>query len=114
MIVVRTPPGGPPPAPSLEEVALTSEELARYTEQRRRYDRNLAVFEAQAVELGDRYPGKFICIAGGTVYVADTPQAAIEQGKAAHPEDWGAFFTKYISPHRGPKVYAVRGRLADR
>jgi hypothetical protein len=60
---------------------------------------------------GDLLPealGKFLVVAGEEAFVADTSAEAWDQARAAHPEDDGAF-CQYVSPKRGPRVYAHRG-----
>ncbi|HEV8711216.1 MAG TPA: hypothetical protein VGX03_00090 [Candidatus Binatia bacterium] len=52
-----------------------------------------------------RYRGKCICIAGEELFVADTPEEAIAQAAAAHPEDDGRF-VRYIPREKLARIYA--------
>jgi hypothetical protein len=87
------------------------EELARSRARRERFARNLAWFEAHALEIGQQHRGRCICIAGEELFAADTAEGVLAQARAAHPEDDG-FFLHYIPVTRGPKVYAHRRPLA--
>jgi hypothetical protein len=82
----------------MEEVT-DPEELARGQAQRERFDRNLAWFKAHASEIFPCHRGKYICIAGEELFVADTAKQAIALAKAAHPDDDGQFL-HYISRER--------------
>jgi hypothetical protein len=86
-------------------------ELARARAQDERFRRNLAWYEAHAPELGEKYRGKYICIAGEKLFVADTPEEALALAKDAHPEDDGRFL-QYIRREKGWRIYADRGSLA--
>ncbi len=71
-----------------------------------RFERNWAWLEAHATEVyGHR--GKFICIAGEQLYVADSVEEAYRKAIAAHPDDDGAF-TRYIPVERLARIYADR------
>ena len=81
------------------------DELARARKQRERFDRNAAWLQAHAKEVYSRHRGKCICIAGEELFVADTPEEAIAQARAAHPEDDGCF-VHYIPRERLARIYA--------
>jgi hypothetical protein len=49
------------PPPTIEEIILSPEELAQVAERRRRFERNLAWFGGHALEIGEKYSGKYIC-----------------------------------------------------
>ena len=70
----------------MEEV-LDPKELAKARAQDERYKRNFTWFQAHAAEIFTRYRGKCICIAGEELFVADTPEEAMAQAMAAHPND---------------------------
>ncbi len=53
--------------------------------------------------------GKFVAVAGQEAFIADTSEEACARAEAAHPDDKGLLI-KYVSPAKGPRIYAV-GRL---
>lgn len=79
-------------------------ELAKARAQQERFERNWAWMEAHAAEVY-RHRGKFICIAGQQLFVADTVEEVLALAKAAHPEDDGRF-TRYIPTERVARIYA--------
>jgi hypothetical protein len=81
------------------------EELARGRAWRARADRNAAWLQAHAAEVYPRYRGKFVCIAGEELFVADTPGEVLALARASHPED-DAFFLRYIPRDKIARVYA--------
>ena len=74
---------------------------------RERFDRNYAWFQAHAAASYAQHRGKCICIAGEALFVADTPQDAINQGRAAHPDDSG-WFAHYIPKDKIARIYAYQ------
>ena len=96
----------PQPREMVEE-KLTPEEFARSQERRSRFERNIAWYEAHAMEIAEQQRGKYICVAGGELFTADSPQDAVAAARAAHPHDRGAFYTAYVTPNRGPKINAI-------
>jgi len=93
-----------PPAVTMQEVT-DPQELADTRARRARFDRNETWLQAHAAEIYRRHRGKYICIAGEELFVADTPDAAYASGKSAHPEDDGRFI-RYIPKEKLPRVYA--------
>jgi hypothetical protein len=85
---------------------ITPEELAAFRARQARFDRNLAWLEAHAAEAYS-HRGKFLCVAGQQLFVADTVEEAVAQAKAAHPEDDG-LFTRYVPKERVLRIYAQR------
>jgi hypothetical protein len=79
--------------------------LARAQEQRKRFDRNTAWLQSHIGEVYSLHRGKCICIASEELFVADTPEAALAQAVAAHPEDDGRF-VRYIPREKVPRIYA--------
>lgn len=49
--------------------------------------------------------GKYICIAGQELFVAETPEEAIRAAESAHPDDDGRL-TLYIPLEKAVRVYA--------
>ena len=94
-----------PRVPMVMEDVTDPVELARAGARDEHLRRNLAWFEAHARELGSAHAGQCICIAGEELFVADTPEEALTQAKAAHPEDEGPFL-HYLSRERIPRIYA--------
>jgi hypothetical protein len=92
--------------PIVMEEVTDPEELARGRAWRARADRNAAWLQAHAAEIYPRYRGKFVCIAGEELFVADTAGEVLALARAAHPEDDG-FFLRYISRERVDRVYAA-------
>ena len=88
----------------MEEV-LDPKELAKARVQDERYKRNFTWFQAHAAEIFTRYRGKCICIAGEELFVADTPEEAMAQAMAAHPNDDGSFM-HYIPKQKVARIYA--------
>ena len=93
-----------PPTVVMQEVT-DPQELAAARDRRDRFDRNEAWLQAHVAEIYGCYRGKYICIAGEELFVADTPDTAYASGKSAHPEDDGRF-VRYIPKEKLPRVYA--------
>ena len=74
--------------------------------QRNQFDRNSAWLEANVDTVYSQHRGRFICVAGAELFVADTVQEAIAQATAAHPEDYG-WFTRFIPLEKAARIYAV-------
>jgi hypothetical protein len=87
------------------DAPMTVEELADFHRRQAQFRKNLEWYEAHAGEIGERYAGKFICVAGQEVFSGDTSQEARAKARAAHPEDGGAF-GEYVRASKGPIVYA--------
>lgn len=90
--------------PVVIEVEADPAELARTRARNERFERNWAWLEAHAAEVY-RHRGKFICIAGEELFVADTVEEVLARARVAHPEDDGRF-TRYIPRDRGARIYA--------
>lgn len=89
---------------TVEEVR-DPESLALHRRQRDRFDQNVAWFRQHASGIYRNHRGRCIAVAGEELFVADTPDQARAQAKAAHPDDDGAF-VRYIPQERMPRVYA--------
>ena len=92
-------------APIIMEEVNDPVELAKAQEQWERFDRNAAWLQAHASEIYVRYRGKYFCIAGEELFVADTPEEAWALAIAAHPEDDGRFM-RYIPREKLARIYA--------
>src|SRR5438874_6907720 len=94
------------------DAPMSPEDLARFRKQMEQFRKNLDWYEGHALEIGRQYAGKFICVAGQQVFSADTSKEARAKGRAAHPEDDGAF-GEYVRVEKGPIVYAPRRSMAS-
>lgn len=56
--------------------------------------------------------GKFLAVAGGEGFVADTAEAGWAWVDQTHLEDGGAF-VRYVPRIQGPRIYANRRHRAD-
>lgn len=90
------------------EIVSDPNELAQARAQRERSDRNAAWLQANAHLLYANHRGKCICIAGESLFVADTPEAAYALGRAAFPEDDG-LFVRYIPLTKMARIYVHCG-----
>ena len=86
-------------------------ELAKFAARQAQLDRNWAWFEQRAQEIYRTHRGRCLCIAGGELFVGDTPEEVTALATAAHPDDEGRF-TRYIPKERLARVYVVRRDLA--
>jgi hypothetical protein len=86
-------------------VVTDPDELARARSQDVRFERNWKWFEAHAPEIYKTHRERCLCIAGEELFVADTPEEALAQARAAHPDDDG-LFTRIIPLEKGPRIYA--------
>ena len=93
-----------PPAVTMQEVT-DPQELTEARARRTLFDHNETWLQAHVADIYRRYRGRFICIAGEELFVADTADAAYASGKSAHPDDDGRF-VRYIPKEKLPRVYA--------
>jgi hypothetical protein len=91
--------------PIVMEEVTDPEELARGQAWRARADRNAAWLQAHAAEIYPCHRGKFVCVAGEELFVADTADEVLALARAAHPED-DAFLLHYIPRDKVARVYA--------
>ena len=91
--------------PVIMEEITDPKELAKAHAQRNRFDQNSAWLQAHITEVYSRYRGKCICVAGGEIFVADSPEEALALATAAHPEDDGRFL-RYIPQEKVARIYA--------
>jgi hypothetical protein len=86
-------------------------EIAAAQARHARMERNWAAFDARAAEVYASCRGKCVCVAGGELFIADTPEEVLVQATAAHPEDDGRFL-RYIPRERMARVYAAQRIVA--
>src|SRR5436305_339258 len=79
--------------------------LAEMTAQEERFRRNSKWLQAHVPSVYAQHRGKFICIAGGELFVADTTEEVLARARAAHPEDDGLLL-RYIPRERMERIYA--------
>ena len=96
---------------TLEEVN-DPDVIARARAQDERAKRNSDWLQAHWADLLPQALGKHLVVAGQEAFIADTSEEAWAMAEAAHPDDDGAI-CQYVLPHRGPRIYANRGRMAD-
>lgn len=99
------------PSPLTMEILTDPAEIEKARDQDRRFQRNLDWYQARIVEIGDKYRGKCICVAGEELFVADTPEEVVRLARTAHPEDDGRFL-HYVSRHKGSRIYENRPQMA--
>ena len=96
-MTIRTPATELPPVTM--KVVTDPVEIAKARAQWEQSDRNFAWFRQHSKDIYERYRGKYICIAGAELFVADSALAAQALGKAAHPDDEGSL-VEYIPRER--------------
>jgi hypothetical protein len=82
------------------------EELVKARQQRERFDRNATWLQGHISEIYSQYRGKFICVAGEKLFVADSVKEAIHLANKAYPHDNG-WFTRYIPKEKVVRIYAI-------
>jgi hypothetical protein len=65
---------------------------------------NVEWLDAHAAEVYS-HRGRYICIAGRQLFVADSLDEVLVQATAAHPDDLGCY-VRYIPREKVPRVYA--------
>ena len=85
------------------------EELATAQVQDERFEQNVSWLREHAEEVYSHHRGKFICIAGGELFVADTPEEVLSLARRAHPEDNGRYL-RYIPREKVARIYLVGQR----
>ena len=88
----------------------TPEEKADRLARRAQFNRNSAWLQAHIQEVYDNNRGKCICVAGGELFVADTPQEAFALAETAHPED-GGILSRYIYKEKMVRIYAHQWQM---
>jgi hypothetical protein len=90
---------------TMEEVT-DPEELTQARVRDARFARNSAWLQAPVTEIYRQYRGQCICVAGAELFVADTPEEALAQARAAHPEEDGSILIRYIPRQKIARIYA--------
>ena len=81
------------------------EENARAMAQRQRFRKNSDWLQAQIPHVYAQHRGKFICVAGQGIFVAETAPEVVAAARKAHPEDDG-FLLRYIPREKLERIYA--------
>jgi hypothetical protein len=68
--------------------------------------------QAHVPEIYAQHRGKFICVAGQELFVADSVKEVMAMAKAAHPEDDGAIL-RYILKEKRDMIYVITGTMAS-
>ena len=98
-------------APPLVMVEVTDpEEIAKIKARRERFRKNSDWLQAHLPQVYAQHRGKFICVAGQELFVADTAPDAVATARKAHPEDDGPLL-RYIPREKMERVYAGTGAL---
>jgi hypothetical protein len=88
------------------EDSQSPEELTVSRARRETFSKNMNWALAHRAELNHDCRGKFVCVSGGELFVADTPREAHALARAAHPAEEHATFSTFIPSELRPKVYA--------
>jgi hypothetical protein len=100
--------GGEPPRLTVEfEGKAEPVEAERRRAQLERARRNGEWLQSHWAELLPQARGKFVAVAGGEGFIADTPEEAWAWTRQAHPEDDGAT-VQYVRADTNPRIYAYR------
>ncbi|VTU02739.1 Uncharacterized protein OS=Candidatus Entotheonella sp. TSY2 GN=ETSY2_51570 PE=4 SV=1 [Gemmataceae bacterium] len=90
----------------LEQVELSPAEQTEAAARRATYLANAAWASRHAALIGRTCAGRFVCIAGGELFVADTPAEAHALAGTAHPDEVGATYSTRVPDQQRPKIYA--------
>lgn len=82
-------------------------EIAQLQAQDARLKSNMDWLQAHWSDLMPAARGRFIAVAGQEAHIAETAAEAIQQAKAAHPDDNG-IFVQFIRRELGPRIYGNR------
>jgi hypothetical protein len=81
------------------------EENAKSEAQRDRFRKNSDWLQAHVPQVYSQHRGKFICVAGQELFVADTAPQVVATARMAHPEDDGLLL-RYIPREKMERIYA--------
>jgi hypothetical protein len=96
---------------TIEEVT-DPEEIACHRAWHEKFRRNADWLEMHWAEILPQAHGKFIAVAGQEAFIADTPEDAVAQARATHPDDEG-LLSQYVFPPGGPRIYGNRWKMAS-
>lgn len=81
------------------------EENAKANAQRERFRKNADWLQACVPQVYTQHRGKFVCVAGQQLFVADTAPEVVAAARKAHPEETGILL-RYIPREKMERVYA--------
>lgn len=110
--MIRVVGGGPPPVYEIREETLSPEELAAMHRRGEILHRNMKWFSDHGQEIYDRYVGQFVYVAGGELFAGPDVREVLARVRAAHPEESGGYFGRYIRPKNEVRV-CLTIRLPD-
>jgi hypothetical protein len=87
-------------------------ELAKARAWRERAARNSNWLQAHVREIYSQHRGKFICVAGEELFVADDAQQVVALALAAHPDEEGLLI-RYIPKEKIDRIYDTSRPLAS-
>jgi hypothetical protein len=87
------------------EVVTDPQELAQAREQDEQFARNLTWLRCHASEVYSQHRGKYACVSGERVFVANSAREAVALAKMVYPHDQGRF-VRYVPREKMPRVYA--------
>lgn len=90
----------------IEEVT-DSAHTARIRAQLERFSRNSDWLAAHWADVLPQARGRHIAVACQEAFIADTPEEALAQARAEHPDDDGLLL-RYVPAQLGPRIYARR------
>jgi hypothetical protein len=99
-------------APIRMEIITDPVELAEGRKRFEQFRRNLDWLKVHASEVYSQNRGKYFCVAGEELVVADSSPEALQKGRAAHPNDEGAF-VRYVAPEKRVWIYAHQRRVVS-
>ena len=85
-------------------------ELDKIVAQRERFRKNSDWLQSNIPQVYARHRGKFICVAGQELFVADTAPEVVATARKCHPQDDGLLL-RYIPREKLESVYAHTGAV---
>ena len=81
------------------------QEIAKIKAQRARFRKNSDWLQAHVPHVYAQHRGKYICVAGLQLFVADTAPEVVAAARKSHPQDDGLLL-RYIPREKLERVYA--------
>jgi hypothetical protein len=85
-------------------------EMEKSKAQRERFRKNADWLQAHVPQVYAEQRGKYVCVAGEELFVADTAPQAMTLARQAHPQDDGLLL-RYIPREKMERIYAHSGTL---
>ena len=89
----------------MEEVT-DPQQLAEARARRARFDRNEAWLQTHVAEIYRCHRGKYVCIAGEELFVADTPQEIDRLVSEKYPDELA--HVRYVQREKRDRIYACQ------